>query len=148
MFELIETETKETAMNIATISDTTTMTSREIADLTGKQHKDVLYDIRKMLDELGKTSADFSADLPDSYGRPQPGFALPMREALILTSGYSVKQRAAIIDRWHELEQQAALRASMCLPLTQKRCASPPIWPTKKPKWKRSSHLPRRKPKP
>ena len=57
-----------------------TMTSREIAELTGKQHKDVLYDIRKMLDDLGLTSADFSADLPDSYGRPQPAFRLPKRE--------------------------------------------------------------------
>ena len=40
-----------------------TMTSREIAELTGKQHKDVLYDTRKMLNELGLTLADFSADL-------------------------------------------------------------------------------------
>jgi len=57
-----------------------TMTTREIAELTGKQHKDVLYDIRKMLDELGLSSADFSADLPDSYGRMQPCFNLPHRD--------------------------------------------------------------------
>ena len=84
------------------------MSSREIAELTGKQHKDVLYDIRKMLVELGKTSADFSADLPDAYGRPQPAFNLPKRETLILVSGYSIPMRARIIDRWQELEAQVA----------------------------------------
>lgn len=84
-----------------------TMSSREIAELTGKEHKNVLADIRKMLDGLGLTSADFSADLPDAYGRPQQVFNLPKRECLILVSGYSVELRARIIDRWMDLEEAA-----------------------------------------
>jgi len=84
--------------------DVVTMTSREISDLTGKDHKNVLSDIRSMLDGLGERSADFSADLPDGYGRMQPAFCLPKRETLILVSGYSVAMRAKIIDRWQELE--------------------------------------------
>ena len=86
-----------------------TMTSREIAELTGKEHKNVLADIRAMLDDLGLTSADFSADLPDAYGRLQPAFQLPKRECLILVSGYSVAMRARIIDRWEALESGAAV---------------------------------------
>ncbi len=43
--------------------------------MTGKQHKDVLHDIRKMIEDPGLTSADFSADLPDAYGRLQRGKA-------------------------------------------------------------------------
>ena len=86
-----------------------TMTSREIAELTGKEHKNVLADIRAMLDDLGLTSADFSADLPDAYGRLQPAFRLPKRECLILVSGYSVAMRARIIDRWEALESGAAV---------------------------------------
>lgn len=77
-------------MNIVTLNtraEAQTMTSREIAELTGKQHKDVLYDIRKMLEDLSLTSADFSADLPDSYVRPQRVAHLPKRECLILVSG-------------------------------------------------------------
>lgn len=90
--------------SVALTAEAVTMTSREIADLTGKQHKDVLSDIRSLLDSLGLTSAEFSADLPDGYGRMQPAFLLPKRETLILVSGYSVVMRAKIIDRWQELE--------------------------------------------
>lgn len=85
-----------------------TMSTREIAELTGKEHKNVLADARKMLDELGLTSAEFSADLPDAYGRQQPVLMLPKRECLILVSGYSVQMRARIIDRWQELERGVA----------------------------------------
>lgn len=84
-----------------------TMSSREIADLTGKEHKNVLADARKMLNELGLASAEFSADLPDTYGRTQPALLLPKRETLVLVSGYSVVLRAKIIDRWQELEAAA-----------------------------------------
>ena len=91
-------------MQIQSIGAVRTMTSREIAELTNKEHKNVLADIRTMLDDLGLTSADFSADLPDAYGRPQPAFRLPKRECLILVSGYSTAMRARIIDRWEALE--------------------------------------------
>ena len=95
-------------MQIQTVGAVRTMTSREIAELTGKEHKNVLADIRAMLSELGGTPAEFSADLPDAYGRMQPAFRLPKRECLILVSGYSVAMRARIIDRWQELEAGAA----------------------------------------
>lgn len=97
----------------ATASEVRTMSTREVSELTGKQHKDVLSDTRKMLEELGLTLADFSADLPDAYGRLQPVFLLPKRESLILVSGYSTELRARIIDRWQELEaEKAAAKAA------------------------------------
>lgn len=90
------------------INTSATMSSREIAELTGKDHRHVLADIRKMFEELGETSAGFSADLPDAYGRPQPAFKLPKRETLILVSGYSIELRARIVDRWQDLEASVA----------------------------------------
>jgi len=89
-----------------------TMSSREIAEMTGKNHADVLRDIRNMLLELtGDTSglSKFAASYLDSQNRSQPCFSLPKRETLILTSGYSIAQRARIIDRWQALESIQAL---------------------------------------
>ncbi|WFD55376.1 hypothetical protein JSSK01_29 [Escherichia phage JSSK01] len=83
-----------------------TMSSREIAELTGKEHKNVLADIRKMLSEI--QSAEKSADYKDSKGRTYQMLLLDKEETLILISGYSIKMRAAIIRRWQELEAQVA----------------------------------------
>lgn len=86
------------------------MTTVEIAERTGKEHKHVLRDARLMLDALGVRSDQFWANVPDAYGRDRDALALPKRECLILVSGYSVELRAAIIDRWQELEQAQAPR--------------------------------------
>jgi phage antirepressor YoqD-like protein len=81
-----------------------TMSSREIAELTGKNHADVLRDIRKTLGQLEAGASSFASTYLDASNRLKPEFLLPKREALILVSGYSVELRARIIDRWQELE--------------------------------------------
>jgi len=80
------------------------MSSRDIAELCEKDHKHVLTDIRKMLEELEIQSAGFSADYKDGMGRTYPCFSLPRRECDILIAGYNIRYRAAIVDRWRELE--------------------------------------------
>lgn len=94
-------------MQLVTMTQQQTMTSREIAELTGKDHKNVLADIRKMLADLG--SAENSANLPDAYGRPQPVLLLDKEQSLCLVAGYSAPLRMAIIKRWQELEAKTAL---------------------------------------
>lgn len=92
-----------------------TMSSREIAELTGKQHKDVLENIRKVLDEAGISWAEFSAQYKDTTGRMLPCFNLPKRECDLVIAGYSVKYRLAIIDRWQELENKQAFQIPQTL---------------------------------
>ena len=98
-------------MQLATIPQNLTMTSREIAELTGKEHRNVLRDIRTMLTELygeaGLPSFEHTQTNPQN-GQSYPIFNLPKRETLILVSGYNVGMRAKIIDRWQELEAQPA----------------------------------------
>lgn len=118
-------------MNIIQSTDApVTMSSRDIAELTGKQHKNVLSDIRKMLEALGKRSADFSANVLDVCGRLQEVFNLPKRETFILISGYSVELRARIIDRWQELEAQVGSNVAFMVPKTLPEVAlsSNPQW--------------------
>lgn len=86
-----------------------TMSSEEIASLTGKQHGHVMRDIRAMLEDLGiSTQSKFGASKKDGSGRAVPYYNLPRRETDILLTGYSTALRAKVIDRWRELEAQVA----------------------------------------
>lgn len=80
------------------------MDSREIAKATGKQHRNVLRDIRAMLKGLEIGVLSFEHSYLNTQGKAQPYFRLPRRECLALATGYDVKLRAKIIDRWIELE--------------------------------------------
>lgn len=88
--------------------DELTMSSLEIAALTGKDHKHVMRDIRVVLDELGEDESKFGSIYLDAYQRQKPCFGLPRREVDILLTGYSVPLRAKVIDRWHQLEAEVA----------------------------------------
>lgn len=85
------------------------MTSREIAELTGKAHGDVMRDIRNMLDSLQIDQSSFADIYSDSYGRPQRAFKLPYDETVCLLTGYDAKARMAVIKRWRELEAGATV---------------------------------------
>ncbi|WP_162045101.1 phage antirepressor KilAC domain-containing protein [Xanthomonas citri] len=82
-----------------------TMTSREISELTGKEHDNVRRDIKNMGAELSLTFEEKT--VASTGGRPSVVFVLSAREVKILVTGYSITLRAKVIDRLEELEARA-----------------------------------------
>lgn len=82
------------------------MSSLEIAEVTGKEHKNVLRDIRNLL-EQGVNELNFElVDYKDKKGEIRPMYSLTKKGCLILASGYDALLREKIIDRWEELEKK------------------------------------------
>lgn len=92
-----------------------TMTSLEIAELTGKEHGHVKRDIVNMLELLNKDASSFGYIYLDSYKREQSGYRLPYDETICLLTGYDVKARMAVIKRWQELEAKPAFQVPTTL---------------------------------
>ena len=148
-----EAETRQPAEQVNATARLT-MSSLQIAEITGKEHRIITRDIRLMLiglygeEEVEKTIPEqyrnrhseyvnnnaealfkkvfetfqdgpnldhpktFQSEHGFSWKRDARGyiceFSLDYQHTLTLTSGYSVKLRKAIIDRWHELESRPA----------------------------------------
>lgn len=84
--------------------DSLTMSSREIAELTGKEHGHVIRDIRVMIEALDDDQIlDHVREDKDARGYTT-AFHLDRDLTLTLVSGYNVKVRLAIVRRWQELE--------------------------------------------
>lgn len=82
--------------------------SLEIAEITGKEHKNVMRDIRNMLEKLDNEDAlNFElVDYVDAKGEARPCYAMTKKGSLCLASGYDANLRMKIINRWEELEMK------------------------------------------
>lgn len=96
---------------ITTIPVSKTMSSREIAELTGKEHAHVMRDIRSMLELLKKDASSFGGIYLDAYGREKPCFNLDAELTLTLVSGYDIPLRHRVVTRLAELETKPAQHA-------------------------------------
>ena len=82
------------------------MTSLQIAEVTGKNHKDVLRDIRNLI-ERGASERNFAlGDYKDKNNQSRPMYSLTPKGCLILASGYDVVLRERIIDKLEEYQQK------------------------------------------
>ena len=81
-----------------------TMSSREIAELTGKRHDHVLRDIRTMLSEL-QDAPDMGNAIEEKDARGYTAcFHLDRELTQTLITGYSIPLRHKVIQRLNELE--------------------------------------------
>jgi phage antirepressor YoqD-like protein len=89
----------------------TTMSSREIAELTNKQHKNVLADCDKLNESYRKLGV--AEILAGVYTHPNTGkqqhreFLLTKIQCLDLMTGYDAELRIKVNRRWAELESEA-----------------------------------------
>ena len=87
-----------------------TMTSLEIAELTGKQHKNVMQAIRNMEPAWEKTAGlKFQlGSYKDANGQLRPCYSLTKTECLYIATKFNDEARAKLVLRWEELEQARA----------------------------------------
>lgn len=97
-----------------------TMSSREIAELTGKQHNNVMRDIRVMMEALEQDSNLSSVCKQTTYsasnGQKYPQYELDKDTCLTLLLGYDVVARMKVVKRWQELEGNRAPSIPQTLP--------------------------------
>ena len=107
-----------TATVINTGAQTTQhMTSLEIAELTGKQHKNVMQAIRNMEPAWEKTCGlkfqltSRTIIQPNGGTRKVPCYQLTKTECLYIATKFNDEARARLVIRWQELEEK--LRCQM-----------------------------------
>ncbi len=92
--------------SIVPLCKTETMTSLIMADITGRQHKDIMRAIRTMESSWHKVSRrNFTLmSYEDSLGRQQPMYQLTKSESLYVAAKFNDLARAKLVLRWEELE--------------------------------------------
>ena len=100
------------------------MTSLEIAELTGKQHKDVMKAIRNMEPAWVKVNGRKFAlvEYRDLKGELRPCYQLTKTECLYIATKFNDEARAKLVIRWEELEMEDVRRKMedvRCLPSSQ-----------------------------
>lgn len=83
------------------------MTSREIAEIAGRNHKDVMRSIRDMEDAWVKVNGrTFSlVEYTDAKGEKRPMYKLNKTECLYIATKFNDEARAKLVIRWEELER-------------------------------------------
>lgn len=102
-----------TENNITTITRQQTITSMEIAEITGKEHHNVLKAIRKMEPAWEKIAAvKFNvSSTKDKSGKQIPLFVLTKTECLFVATKFNDEARAKLVLRWEKLEKERMMQS-------------------------------------
>ena len=99
------------------------MSSLDIAELCGKQHRHVMRDIRNMEPAWEKVNGSKFGliEYTDLRGRLKPCYTLTKTECLYIATKYDDEMRAKLVLRWEELERERlGDRQQLALPSPQK----------------------------
>lgn len=85
------------------------MGSKEVAALTGKRHDHVVRDIRSMLNQIDSPDLgnEQYQEVKDNRGFTSE-FFLNHDLTMLLLTGYDVRARLKVIQRWKQLEKQSS----------------------------------------
>jgi phage regulator Rha-like protein len=81
------------------------MSSRRIAELTGKKHSNVLRDIRNMLQVLGIEKSTYSCTYLGGNGSNWAMYLLPYNETICLLTGYNMDMKMAVINALQQVNK-------------------------------------------
>lgn len=91
-----------------------TMTSLQIAEVSGRQHKDVLRAIRTMEPAWERVQGRkfaltfITRELPNGGSKQEPCYELTKTECLYIATKFNDEARARLVLRWEELESGKA----------------------------------------
>lgn len=96
------------------------MTSLQIAEVAGKQHKDVMRSIRNMESAWEKVNGRRFAlvEYLDAKGESRPCYSLTKTECLYIATKFNDEARAKLVLRWQELEEEQRRRQQPQIPTT------------------------------
>jgi anti-repressor protein len=107
--EYNQNKNPEKMNELTSFNEQATMSSREIAELTGKEHKNVLVDCDKLnANYLNLNMAEISAmetEHPTVQGRKIRQYLLTKMQTMDLMTGYNTELRIKVNRRWEELEK-------------------------------------------
>ena len=111
--------------NFSQITDQQTMTSMDIAEITGKNHADVMRAIRKMepawenvrQSKFALTQRDVI--MPTGGHRKDPMYILTKTECLFVATKFNDVARAKLVLRWEQLEKEKLMQQSRPEPQPQ-----------------------------
>ena len=118
---IISTTTLSTRVNTQRFDNQPHMTSLEIAELAGKQHKDVMKAIRNMEPAWENVQGRKFAllqkvyDLPNGGKKLSPYYSLTKTESLYIATKFNDEARARLVLRWEQLERERLAKQPMKL---------------------------------
>ena len=98
--------------NLMNVENKNTLTSLDVAEITGKEHKNILSDIRDEISKLGEERGRLifqPTTYIDNFNRSQPAFLLNYKGVLQIGARYSADVRYRLIEKIEQLQKSISV---------------------------------------